>query len=220
MYNFFIFIINIAVLINLSKSFNLETFGAKSNDPSHQTALVNGNAFKKGVTAANSSQTDRTLVIEAGHAYTMIPPGTLSGLINVTIQINGRINAWNGDETQWPNNGETLFSFRDTQGLVIKGNGIIDGFGYSWWVNVWKTGKDARPNLIDIHNLKDTLIDGIQLFNSPRYHLNLENALNATVQNVVIHVDIDSNASIIDILPTFPLNTDGKFFVNILVNVY
>ena len=82
--------------------------------------------------------------------------------------------------------------------------------------NVWITGKDSRPNLIDINTLKDTLIDGIQLFNSPKYHLNLHDALNVTVQNVVIHVDINSNLSLADLLPIFPLNTDGKLLFNFI----
>ncbi len=212
---FFIILFELTILINISQSFNLAAFGAIVNDSSHQTALINGDAFKKGIFAANSSLTDRTLVIEVDRVYTMLPPGLLSGLINVTIQLNGRINAWNGNESLWPNNGETLFSFEKTQGLVIKGNGIIDGFGHSWWENVWITGKDSRPNLIDINTLKDTLIDGIQLFNSPKYHLNLHDALNVTVQNVVIHVDINSNLSIADLLPIFPLNTDGSHLFKI-----
>ena len=207
--NFFQFFLSISALINLFQSFNLESFGAKSNNASYETALLNGNAFRKGIIAANSSQTDRTLVIESGQTYTMLPPGLLSQIINVTIQLNGRINAWYGDEKLWPNNGESLFSFSDTQGLVIKGNGVIDGFGYSWWVNVILTGKDHRPNLIDIHTLKDTLIDGIQLYNAAEYFMNFRDALNITVQNVIIHTDINSNASIMDLIPTFPLNTDG-----------
>jgi hypothetical protein len=215
MKNFIIILFKLTVFINISQSFNLASFGAKVNDSSHQTALINGAAFKKGIIAANSSLTDRTLVIEADHVYTMLPPGLLSRLINVTIELNGRINAWNGNESLWPNNGETLLTFEKTQGLVIKGNGIIDGFGYSWWENVWITGKDSRPNLIEISTLKDTLIDGIQLFNSPRYHLNFRDALNLTVQNVVIHVDINSNLSIADLLPIFPLNTDGSHLFKI-----
>ncbi len=139
----------------------------------------------------------------------MLPAGQVSNLVNVTIQIDGTINAWNGDLSKWPGGGDTLISLSDTYGLVIKGNGKIDGFGYSWWVFVILNGTDNRPNLIDIGTAKDTLIEGIQLFNSPRYHLNLANTLNMTVQNVLIHVDVDSNKSIIDLIPTFPLNTDG-----------
>ena len=142
---FFIILFELIILINISEIFNLAAFGAKVNDSSHQTALMNGDAFKKGIIVANSSLTDRTLVIEVDHVYTMLPPGLLSGLINVTIKLNGRINAWNGNESLWPNNGETLLSFAKTQGLVIKGNGIIDGFGHSWCVMCGSQAKTQGP---------------------------------------------------------------------------
>ena len=93
--------------------------------------------------------------------------------------------------------------------MVIKGNGVIDGAGYPWWLEVILTGKDKRPNLIDISVGKDTLIDGITVKNSPQYHLFLMDHLNLIVQNVVVHVDITSNDSFISEIPMFPLNTDG-----------
>ena len=196
------------ILVGLSTSFKLSQFGAINNNSSYEAAIINGKALNLGLIAANKSQTDHLLQIEPNSVYTLIPSDVLTNLINVTIQIDGRINAWDGDEKKWPD-GRSLISLQNTFGLTIKGNGVIDGFGYKWWVNVIKTGYDRRPNLIDILTLKDTLIEGITVRNSPQYHLNFEDALNLTIRNVIIHVDINSNDSIIDILPTFPLNTDG-----------
>ena len=75
-----------------------------------------------------------------------------------------------------------------------------------WWLNVFQTGIDNRPNLIDLHNSKNLVIDGITVLNAAQYNINIENALNATVQNVAIFVNITYNSSTAD---TFPLNTDG-----------
>lgn len=52
------------------------------------------------------------------------------------------------------------------------------------------TAKDNRPDLLDITTGKDTLIEGVTFKNSPKYHLNLADMLNLTVQNLVIHVDV------------------------------
>lgn len=204
-----IILLNLFLIFNNSFSFNIEDFGAKSDNSSYETSVLNGIAFNQGIIAANNSQTDHVLLIPANKIYTMLPAGTLSNLYNITIQLEGRINAWNGDEKKWPAGALSLIQLSNTHNLIIRGNGIIDGFGYSWWVNVIKTGIDQRPNLIDIHTLKDTLIEGITVLNAPQYCINLRDALNIVVQNVIIHIDINSNDSIIDILPTFPLNTDG-----------
>lgn len=70
------------------------------------------------------------------------------------------------------------------------------------------TGVDNRPDLLDIITSKDTIIDGLTFQNSPKYHLNLEDALNATMQNLRILVNL-SEAAFPDAVPIFPLNTDG-----------
>ena len=93
---------------------------------------------------------------------------------------------------------------------MIRGNGILDGFGFSWWVNVILHGHDTRPSMINLFEGVNTIIDGISVFNSPQFHLVLDNQLNCVVQNVLIHVNItDDEDSFLKWLPTFPLNTDG-----------
>jgi hypothetical protein len=103
-----------------------------------------------------------------------------------------------------------MISFTNTQNVVIKGNGKIEGFGYSWWMNVIIFGHDNRPSLIDMFEGVNTVIDGISVYNSPQFHFVLYNQMNCFVQNVKIHVDItDDEDSFLKWLPTFPLNTDG-----------
>ena len=89
--------------------------------------------------------------------------------------------------------------------MTIRGNGLVEGNGLSWWWLVWITGVDNRPNLLDMEICKDTLIEGLTFQNAPEYHLNLRGALNMTVR----HLQILVNDSAVASLPTFPLNTDG-----------
>ena len=67
-----------------------------------------------------------------------------------------------------------------------------------------QTGEDNRPNLIELSKSKNLLIDGITLLNAPHFHLNVHDALNATIINVIIRVSIVYNTTT---AATFPLNT-------------
>jgi polygalacturonase len=94
--------------------------------------------------------------------------------------------------------------------LTIKGNGSVDGFGYSWWWFVITGGHDFRPRMFALSSGVNTLIDGINLYNSPQFHLQFYDQVNSTVQNVRVHVNItDNEDEFLKWLPTFPLNTDG-----------
>ena len=75
-----------------------------------------------------------------------------------------------------------------------------------------QTGEDNRPNLIELSKSKNLLIDGITLLNAPHFHLNVHDALNATIINVIIRVSIVYNSTT---AATFPLNT-GIFLIGII----
>jgi len=205
----YLIIIKLFSFALICKSINIDDFGAKSNDTSYETAILNGLAFNKALNAANSSMSDRSVLIQSNKVYTMLPAGFVYNIINVTILLEGKLNAFNGDINKWPKdqNGHS-YSFiliKYTQGLVIKGNGSINGHGFAWWLNVVLTGEDNRPNLLDISSGKDTLIQGISVYNSPQYHLFLMDQLDLIVENVLIRVDVFDDK----ILAMFPLNTDG-----------
>ena len=196
-----------------ANSINIEQFGAVSNSTTYETAIQNGIAFKQTLIAANKSTDDRTVLIEANKVYTLIPFGLVENLVNVEILLEGELSAWNGDILKWPQDqyghSISLILLRNTQRLVIKGNGLINGNGNAWWLHVILTGKDNRPNLVDISVSKNTQISGIRLINSPQYHLFLMDQLDLNVENISIHIDIRGNNSFIDKIPLFPLNTDG-----------
>lgn len=92
--------------------------------------------------------------------------------------------------------------------MTIRGNGLIEGNGFIWWWAVIITGVDSRPNLLDILTSKNTHINGLVFQNAAQYHLNLENALDMRVENLLIRVNVTPE-QFPGAIPTFPLNTDG-----------
>jgi hypothetical protein len=134
MHRYLIFLIS---LLKCVTSLNIDDFGTRPNDQSFDAAVINGKAIFQAINAANNGS-DRTVTIDGagGKIYTMVPAGSYNNLINVTIQIDGRVNAWEGDVTKWPQSSGgsiSMFSISNTQNLRICGNGIVDGFGYLWW---------------------------------------------------------------------------------------
>lgn len=200
-------------LIYQGSSYSIDDFGAVSGVDSFDVAIKNGEAFQDTLIAANKSLTDRNVVIPGGKNYSFLPINTQIGLTNITIKLYGVLNAWCDDVNKWPRNPNgdpySLISFRETKGLNIIGNGTINGNGYNWWWYVILFGNDDRPNIMQIHTAKDTLIDGITVMNAPQYHITLEDTLNTTVRNLIVYVDIDVNSSLSSGIPVFPLNTDG-----------
>jgi polygalacturonase len=192
--------------------FNIDDFGAVADEYSFKQALLNGKAFNMAVSAANSSDTDRTVIISPGKNYTFLPDGPSDNLINVTVLFDGIFYAWHENENDWPKNKDgnhwPLICFTNTLNLMVKGNGVIEGNGYMWWWTVILTSNDNRPDLFTILTSRNTVIDGITVRNGPQYHMNFLDALNMTVQNIVVKVELNDKA-LEDLLPTFPLNTDG-----------
>lgn len=101
--NLFKTLILSALCIHLSKCFNIDDFGAKTNVYSYQTGLANGKALYDAIIAANSSAGDRTVVVSAGKNYTYLPHQVLRDILDVTIQIDGLLFAWHDNVDDWPN---------------------------------------------------------------------------------------------------------------------
>jgi hypothetical protein len=83
-------------------AYNIDDFGAKPDDASYKTAKANGKAFLDAVLAANLSTTDKTVIVSRGKNYTMLPYAIINDINNVTIEINGIINAWCENVANWP----------------------------------------------------------------------------------------------------------------------
>jgi len=202
----------------------LGAFGAISDENTVSAAFKNASALTLAFQAANQAPLEdrdaRTVVIPAGTTYHLMPI-SIAKLDRVTFQIDGNLIA-NADVDAWPldENGRVagaLMRFQDCRDFVMRGGGLIDGNGFEWWV-LTITGKlkRGRPHLVVMHNMVDTLIEGLRVKNSPQFHFALSDMLNLVVRDLDIQVDISAQRTLLDKhgfwikgLPTFPLNTDG-----------
>ena len=208
--------------VHAAEEFNILSFGAVDNNTSIEAATANGNAVNSALVAANASVGGGVVVIPAGHVFTMVPHAQIVGLRNVTLMLLGTLNVFPGNISLWPqragNNGALHFlEFDDCAGLSLIGNGTIIGNGYHWWVEVFATGVDDRPNMLIMDRCIDVLISGWTLLDSPMYHVGLWDVKNVIVEHVVIHVNVFEQKQLLashgylsaEGWPTFPLNTDG-----------
>ena len=119
--------------------FNIVDYGAVANDASFDVAIKNGKAFNWALIAANgsslssSSSSDRVVLISGNddRVYYMLPAGDVPRLVNLTIQLDGKLILWDDDHTKYPvdKNGNTFnfISLSNSENLTIQGNGIIEG---------------------------------------------------------------------------------------------
>jgi len=124
--------------------FNIDDFGAISNYLSYDAAIANGKAFYSALIAANSSSTGRIVLLEGGKVYGMLPAsGDVNRLVNLTIQLDAKINAWDDDHTKYPRDKDgnvfNFISLSNSENLTIQGNGVIQGNGYSWRLYIIQT---------------------------------------------------------------------------------
>jgi polygalacturonase len=162
------------------------------------------------------------------HCVVLCGPLVIESVSHVALHVNGQIRAWDIARNNytllgmWPMI-EPLVTYgnsRDIHGLYyqyqpfiymnnvshfrITGNGIIDGFGQSWWDIVTSTNQSlqnllraGRPNLIQIIHSSFIEIDSVTLTNSPFWTLH-------PVLSQYIHIhDITITA------PLYAPNVDG-----------
>lgn len=195
------------------------SYGAIAGDSSNDAGWTNSAAFTKALLAANSSNTDRTVLIPANNEFYIFEV-EVSNLFNITITIDGNLYVSN-NISAWPtsNSRHILASLYigDSSGITINGTGTFDGQGYDWWWYVIVTATDNRPMLVAMERVSDIIIYDVTFKNSPQYHLDLRDIANAHIHDIDIIVDVTKQKKLLGDygllnelgIPTFPLNTDG-----------
>ncbi len=64
---------------------------------------------------------------------------------------------------------QSLLSAKDAEDITIRGGGVIDGKGESWWVN--RSAANIRPRLIVFDHCKHVLMENITVENSPSWQI-------------------------------------------------
>jgi polygalacturonase len=149
-------------------------------------------AFLKAWEAVCSGTGDGQFVVPAGMTF-MLQPLKFQGSCKSTpvfVQMLGKLVApskgnWKGDKDQW-------ILFTDIEGLVIEGDGEINGQGSSWWEH-----KGSRPTALKFRSCNNLRLSGLTHLDSPMAHIHISECNYVTISSLRINA------------PESSPNTDG-----------
>lgn len=162
-------------------------------------------AFMKTWEAACKSYSEAASVIIIPERTFMLKPSTFDGPCNpshIYIQIFGNIVAPNNKSAWIGYHINTWLSFTKVNGLIISGQGQIDGQGSAWWPqpclqHVPNGAKCNGPTALMFNRCNGLQLNGLTHINSPRNHITVANCKGVVVSNLQI------------IAPQTSPNTDG-----------
>ena len=202
---------------------SIDSYGAVANDSSVDAAVKNSHAIADALQKAPKGSA--VLVPRYSRYY------TFSSVVNqiqdaVELWIEGELIA-HSNITAWPHDDNAyqhILYIENCNGFVLTGKstGVIRGQGYKWWVyTVFNFIHYSRPNMVEMLNCTNVLIESITVYNSPQFHFNLRNMTNLIVRDIYIWVNVTSQEDLLQSkgkqslksspwkIPMFPLNTDG-----------
>ncbi|KAG7582100.1 Pectin lyase fold/virulence factor [Arabidopsis suecica] len=159
-------------------------------------------AFLKAWEAVCSGTGDGQLVVPAGMTF-MLQPLKFQGSCKsapIFVQILGNLVAsskgnWKGDKDQW-------ILFTDIEGLVIEGDGEINGQGSSWWEH-----KGSRPTALKFKSCNNLRLSGLTHVDSPMAHIHINDCNYVTISSLRINapesspntdgIDIGSSSNVV-----------------------
>lgn len=203
---------------------SIDSYGAVANDSSVDAAVKNSHAIVDALQKAPKGSA--VLVPRYSRYY------TFSSVVNqiqdgVELWIEGELIA-HSNITAWPHDDhdyQHILYIENCNGFVLTGKstGVIRGQGYKWWVyTVFNFIHYSRPNMVEMLNCTNVLIESLTVYNSPQFHFNLRNMTNLIVRDIYIWVNVTSQQELLEQrkrkhslksspwkIPMFPLNTDG-----------
>lgn len=203
---------------------SIDSYGAVANDSSVDAAVKNSHAIAEALQKAPKGSA--VLVPRYSRYY------TFSSVVNqiqdgVELWIEGELIA-HSNITAWPHDDhdyQHILYIENCNGFVLTGKstGVIRGQGYKWWVyTVFNFIHYSRPNMVEMLNCTNVLIESLTVYNSPQFHFNLRNMTNLIVRDIYIWVNVTSQQELLEQskrkhslksspwkIPMFPLNTDG-----------
>lgn len=174
-------------LASLAVVHDIDDYGARDSDP--MATHDNAAAFSSALAAAAPGD---TVLAKAGFTYYMHAV-TAASLHDVNIQLAGNILVDN-NISAWANVNEQLhwLEIVDSTNVTLGGGGQVDGQGQPWW-DAAITGSskvmEDRPNLLQLTNTTDLIIEHLTLLNSPHFHVRFTQCARVVVRFVIINVD-------------------------------
>lgn len=173
-----------------AKTCNVLDFGGKGDGRANDTHAV------QTATDACASEANSTVLLPAGKTF-LSWPITVAESSWLRFQVDGTMLA-PGDPAAWGSKvPEYYLSFEKSPGLVLAGNGTINGNGSAWWAIRKSDPSHAAPKLVAISSSSGITVANVSLLSSPMFHL----VLNSVFDSVVDGISISA--------PQSSPNTDG-----------
>jgi polygalacturonase len=128
----------IAALTVVARAVTIDDFNSMKDVDTWEAASQNTQAMMNAITAANSSSTDKVVLIPAGSTYYMTQV-KVEYLKDVTFQIDGTIRFSNEMDKYGDTQNDPFIDISQSEGIRIQGTGLLDGQGLNWWRRVSQT---------------------------------------------------------------------------------
>ncbi|KAI3452445.1 hypothetical protein Pfo_009109 [Paulownia fortunei] len=169
--------------------FNVLNYGAKGDGTTNDTE-----AFKRTWDAACKAK-GGVMLVPSGYTF-LLQLVTFDGSYcqpNIVVQVDGKIVA-PSNKSEWvTSNIQWILFQRISKGITIKGYGVIDGRGLSWW-----NSKDSdkatvvRPHAVRILYSSNVIVTGIRIQNAPRMHIFIDSSQYIQIFNFTVWSPGDS----------------------------
>eukprot|EP00947_MAST-08B_sp_MAST-8B-sp1_P001397 g1397.t1 len=189
---------------------DIRQYGAVAGSRKHGL----GNSHALYAALMNATDGDTVVVPDvatAGGEFFLVGlPADVAGLVGVTLRIDGILRA-DFDLVNWPRDTSSkqaylnILQFSNCTRLTItsstadslagsarqpQAGGLIDGQGREWWNGaVFGSLGTTRPKMLRVVQSEHVLVEKLELLNSPRFTLQLDDVLHAEVRYVRVHVD-------------------------------
>ncbi len=220
----------LVIIKTVSDNIYLHDYGAYlKGEKNVSCALYNGWSLYQAIT---DSKLNDQVILESGEIMYYIPYTQeginpyYSYLENITLLFDGTV-ILHDNISSWPKKSDDEYinaiDIRNSNNIVIKGSGLIDGQGFTWWTNfLHGLIPRKRPTLIQIKDSTNILIKNLTLLNSPRFNVYADNVLHFKAHHLTIWVNTHQQQELSNSYSSimFPFNTDGIDVIGQDIHLY
>ncbi|XP_061369186.1 probable polygalacturonase At3g15720 [Gastrolobium bilobum] len=172
--------------------FNVVTYGATGDGLTDDSPAF----VKAWEDTCGAIEGTPTLLIPKGKTF-MLQPVSFQGpckSATVNVQLEGTIIApKNVEAWEWAQNDRSAWvQFEGITGLVINGQGLVDGQGAAWWNDYNSHNDYDRPTALRFGNCENLRLSSLTHINSPRNHISIDTCNGAYISNLYISAPEDS----------------------------
>ncbi|KAH7834706.1 hypothetical protein Vadar_018811 [Vaccinium darrowii] len=134
-----------------------------------------------------------------GGNFNVVDFGAVGDGVTDDSEVSGKIIA--PDRENFGSGTKFWLTFTSVNGLILSGDGDVDGYGSSWWGSCNKESDCfGRPPVLTFNSCNNLQVSGVSITNAPRNHISITNCATVTISNIkIITPDTTPNTDGIDI---------------------